>query len=171
MSLRGLMWVKSLMLAIIGIVIWRYFHTLSRARDGQEDGAEYFRKLVKFVPVGLAIGIMSPVAMLLIRGMLSDTLSWSDVGFLQALLRSAEWVTATASGVLSLVFLPRFSATYGSALFKREMTPAGVMVLIPAAFLLLLSLFNDGMTMERFSRLSRLQCHRLAVLIAQNNRQ
>lgn len=143
LSLRGLMWVQSLMLAIIAIVIWRYLHKLSRVRDGQQDGAEYFRKLVKFVPVGLAIGIMSPVSMLLVRGMLSGTLSWSDVGFLQALWRSTEWVTATAAGVLSLIFLPRFSATYGSARFKREMTRAGVMVLIPAACLLLLIFFNQ----------------------------
>lgn len=153
LSLRGLMWVQSLALAIIGIVIWRYLHKLSgrklsRDRDGQEDGAEYFRKLVKFVPVGLAIGIMSPVSMLLVRGMLSGTLSWSDVGFLQALWRSTEWVTATAAGVLSLIFLPRFSATFfsscgGSARFKREMTRAGVMVLIPAACLLLLIFFNQ----------------------------
>ena len=143
LSLGGLMWVQTLMLAIIGIVIWRYLDKLSRARDGQEDGAEYFRKLVKFVPVGLAIGIMSPVSMLLVRGMLSGALSWSDVGFLQALWRSTEWVTATAAGVLSLIFLPRFSATYGSARFKREMTRAGVMVLIPAACLLLLIFFNQ----------------------------
>jgi polysaccharide transporter, PST family len=143
LSLGGLMWVQTLMLAIIGIVIWRYLDKLSRARDGQEDGAEYFRKLVKFVPVGLAIGIMSPVSMLLVRGMLSGALSWSDVGFLQALWRSTEWVTATAAGVLSLIFLPRFSATYGSARFKREMTRAGMMVLIPAACLLLLIFFNQ----------------------------
>ena len=148
LSLRGLMWVQSLVLAIIGIVIWRYLHKLSggklsRARDRQQDGAEYFRKLVKFVPVGLAIGIMSPVSMLLVRGMLSGTLSWNDVGFLQALWRSTEWVTATAAGVLSLIFLPRFSATFGSARFKREMTRAGVMVLIPAACLLLLIFFNQ----------------------------
>ena len=161
--LRGLMWVQSLALAIIGIVIWRYLNKLSGhklpgrklsgARDGQEDGAEYFRKLVKFVPVGLAIGIMSPVSMLLVRGMLSGTLSWSEVGFLQALWRSTEWVTATAAGVLSLIFLPRFSATFfssygfssrgGSARFKKEMMRAGVMVLIPAACLLLLIFFNQ----------------------------
>ena len=105
--------------------------------------AEYFRKLVRFVPVGLAIGIMSPVSMLLVRGMLSGSLSWSDVGFLQALWRSTEWVTATAAGVLSLIFLPRFSATYGSMRFKTEMMRAGVMVLIPAACLLLLIFFNQ----------------------------
>jgi O-antigen/teichoic acid export membrane protein len=75
--------------------------------------------------------------------MLADTLSWSDVGFLQALWRSTEWVTATAAGVLSLIFLPRFSSTYGSERFKKEMTRAGAMVLVPAACLLLLIFFNQ----------------------------
>lgn len=142
LSLRGLMWVQSLVLAILGIVIWRYIHRLTRIRADDEGRAKYFRKLVRFVPVGLAIGIMSPVSMLLVRGLLSGSLSWNDVGLLQALWRSTEWVTATAAGVLSLIFLPRFSATCGSARFKPEMTRAGMMVLIPAACLLLL-IFNN----------------------------
>lgn len=143
LSLRGLMLVQCLVLLVIGSVIWRYLRKLSQARDEQEEGPEYFHKLVKFVPVGLAIGIMSPVSMLLIRGMLSGMLSWSDVGFVQALWRSTEWVTATAAGVLSLIFLPRFSTTYGSARFRQEMMRAGVIVLIPAACLLLLICLNQ----------------------------
>lgn len=143
LSLRGLMWVQSLLVAVIGIVIWNYLRKLSQPGEEHRNSREYFRKLVKFVPVGLAIGIMSPVSMLLVRGMLSGSLSWSDVGFLQALWRSTEWVTATAAGVLSLIFLPRFSSTYGSVRFKKEMTHAGMMVLIPAACLLLLIFFNQ----------------------------
>ncbi len=153
MSLRGLMLVQFFVLAVIGSLVWRYLRKLtggrlsgdrlSRAGEGHAGGREYVRKLAGFVPVGLAIGIMSPVSMLLIRGTLADSLSWSDVGFLQALWRSGEWVTATAAGVLSLVFLPRFSATYGSARFRQEMTRAGVMVLIPAACLLLLIYLNQ----------------------------
>ena len=143
LPLRGLMWVQSLLVAVIGIVIWNYLHKLSQPGEEHQNSKEYFRKLVKFVPVGLAIGIMSPVSMLLVRGMLSGSLSWSDVGFLQALWRSTEWVTATAAGVLSLIFLPRFSSAYGSVRFKKEMTRAGMMVLIPAACLLLLIFFNQ----------------------------
>lgn len=143
LSLRGLMLVQCSALLIICSVIWRYLHKLSQACDEQAEGAEYFQMLAKFVPVGLAIGIMSPVSMLLVRGMLSGMLSWNDVGFMQALWRSTEWVTATAAGVLSLIFLPRFSSTYGSAQFKSEMLRAGVLVLTPAACLLLLIFFNQ----------------------------
>jgi PST family polysaccharide transporter len=143
MPLRGLVWVQGLTTAIMAVAIWRYLYGLSGIRDGSGNEAAYFRKLVRFVPVGVVIGIMSPVAMLLVRGMLSSTLSWSDVGFLQALWRSTEWVTATAAGVLSLIFLPRFSSKYGSAGFGNELLRAGAMVLIPAACLLLLIFFNQ----------------------------
>jgi hypothetical protein len=139
-------------MAIIGIAIWQYLNKMFAfelpQRNGQEIRAEYFRKLVQFVPVGLMIGILSPLSMLLIRGMLSSSLSWSDVGFLQALWRSTEWVTATAAGVLSLIFLPRFSATYPTIHgrprpFQKEMLRAAVLVLIPTACLLLLIYFNQ----------------------------
>jgi len=143
LTLRGLIWVQSISLVTIGFVIWHYLRKLSQPGEKHENGKKYFRKLVKFVPVGLAIGIMSPISMLLVRGILSSSLSWSDVGFLQALWRSTEWVTATAAGLLSLIFLPRFSATYGSTRFKHEMKRAGWTVLIPAACLLLLVFFNQ----------------------------
>ncbi|HEY4698451.1 MAG TPA: hypothetical protein VIH29_10680 [Gallionella sp.] len=148
LSLRGLMWVQCFVLAIIGSVIWRYLYKLSGrklppAGGGQAGDTQYLRKLVSYVPVGLAIGIMSPVSMLLVRGMLSGSLSWDEVGFLQALWRSTEWVTATAAGVLSLVFLPRFSSSHGSERFKQEMMRAGLAVLIPAACLLLLIYLNQ----------------------------
>jgi PST family polysaccharide transporter len=142
-SLRGLIWVQTLLLAIFGLVIWHYLRKLSQPKEEREHGREYFRKLVRFVPVGLVIGIMSPVSMLLVRSVLSDSISWNDVGFLQALWRTTEWVTATAAGVLSLIFLPRFSSTYGSVRFKREMMRAAAMVLIPAGCLLLLIYLNQ----------------------------
>ena len=143
LPLRGLMLVQCGVLLVIGSAIWRYLRRLTQACNGQADETAYFPKLVKFVPVGLAIGIMSPVSMLLIRGLLSGMLSWGDVGFLQALWRASDWVTATAAGVLSLVFLPRLSSTYGSARFKGELMRAGAIVLVPAACLLLLIFCNQ----------------------------
>jgi len=147
LSLRGLLLAQCLALLLIGSAIWRHLRKLSGARDANTERTEYFDKLVKFVPVGLAIGIMSPVSVLLVRGMLSGSLSWDEVGFIQALWRSTEWVTATAAGVLSLIFLPRFSSTYGtrysSGQFKKEMTRAAALVLIPAACLLLVIFLNQ----------------------------
>ena len=87
---------------------------------------------------------MGPVSMLLMRDILSRTLSWDDAGYFQALWRCSEWVTATAAGVLSLIFLPRFSNTYGAARFRMEMLRAGAMVLGIAACLLMLIYINQS---------------------------
>lgn len=148
LSLRGLLLVQCFALAGIGSLVWHYLyklfgHQLSRHGGGHAADKEYVRKLVRFVPVGLVIGIMSPVSMLLVRSMLSSSLSWEEVGYLQALWRCTEWVTATAAGVLSLVFLPRFSSSHGTERFGREMMSAGAAVLIPAACLLLLIYLNQ----------------------------
>jgi len=143
LSLRELLLTQSLALFLLGAVLWRYMKTLSGNHDALGARPEYFDQLLKFVPVGLAIGIMSPVSVMLVRGMLSQLLSWDEVGFVQALWRSTEWVTATSAGVLSLIFFPRFSNTYGSMQFNRELARAAVIVLIPAGLLLLLIFFNQ----------------------------
>lgn len=147
LSLRGLMWVQCLVLAIIGIMVAHYVHKLPQSGkeqngNGQSVETEQLRKLARFVPVGLAIGIMSPISMLIVRATLSGTLSWNDAGIMQALWRSTEWVTATAVGVLSLIFLPRFSAAFGAVHFKKEIVRAGILLLLTAAGLLLLIYFN-----------------------------
>jgi PST family polysaccharide transporter len=143
LTLQGLVLTQVVGLALVATIAWRYINKLTTERPGtvalaHAGEAAYLHSLARFVPVGLAIGIMSPVSMLLVRGILAESLSWDEVGFLQALWRSTEWVTATAAGVLSLVFLPRLSATFGQPWFMREMTKAGLAVLIPAACLLLL---------------------------------
>lgn len=142
-SLGELLLVQCVILTIIGLVSWLYLRKLLQTDSTQKNEADYLRKLMKFVPVGLAIGIMSPASMLLVRGMLSHMLSWDEVGVLQALWRSTEWITTTAAGVFSLIFLPRFSNAYGSARFKFEMKRASLMVLIPTACLLLTIFFNQ----------------------------
>lgn len=143
LSLRALVWVQCAVLAGIAALVWRHLRKLTRGHADRPLSAQHRRQLVRFVPVGLAIGIMSPVAMLLVRGMLAETLSWDEVGFMQALWRCSEWGTATAAGVLSLIFLPRFSSTYGTARFRHEMLRAAALVLFPAAGLLLLIYANQ----------------------------
>lgn len=142
-SLRALIWVQCAVLSAIAALVCRHLRKLMRGHADRTLGAQPFRQLMRFVPVGLAIGIMSPVSMLLVRSMLAETLSWDEVGFMQALWRSSEWVTTTAAGVLSLVFLPRFSHTCGSTSFKQEMLRAAALVLLPAAILLLLICANQ----------------------------
>ncbi|MGA8147732.1 MAG: hypothetical protein WB870_09190 [Gallionellaceae bacterium] len=109
----------------------------------QAGDAVALRKLAHFMVAGLAIGIMSPASMLLVRGTLADELSWNDAGLMQALWRATEWVTSCAAGVLSLIFLPRLSASNGTARFNRELRRAVLVVLSPSALLLWLIFINQ----------------------------
>lgn len=114
-----------------------------RRLANQAGDAVALRKLARFMVAGLAIGIMSPASMLLVRGTLADELSWNDAGLMQALWRATEWVTSCAAGVLSLIFLPRLSASNGTARFNRELRRAALVVLSPSALLLWLIFVNQ----------------------------
>ena len=111
--------------------------TAGRA-EAQSGRTTRLRPLVRFIPVGLTIGVMSPASMLLMRAGLGESLSWHEVGHFQALWRLGDWVTALASGMLSLVFLPRLSASWGSNRFPLELRRSAWAVLVPAAGLLAL---------------------------------
>lgn len=143
LSLRALISVQCLALFGIASLVYCHLQKLTYGHAEHTADTQHLRQLLRFVPVGLSIGIMSPVAMLMVRGLLADALSWDEVGMMQALWRCSEWVTATAAGVLSLIFLPRFSSTYGTALFNREMLRAAALVLLPAALMLLLIYMNQ----------------------------
>lgn len=130
---------QCLTLLLVALPMGWYMHKLA----GHTAGEAALRKLAHFIPVGLAIGILSPASMLFIRGILASALSWDDAGLMQALWRSTEWVTSVAAGVLSLVFLPRLSATSGTLQFATELRRAAMAVLPLAALLLLLIFFQQ----------------------------
>lgn len=138
-ELRGLAAVQCLALLLVALPMGWY---LLRLAAYAEDGVA-LRKLAHFIPVGLAIGIMSPVSMLIVRGALGATLSWDEAGLMQALWRSTEWVTGGAAGVLSLIFLPRLSAMNATPRFTHELRRAALFVLLPSALLLLVLFFNQ----------------------------
>jgi hypothetical protein len=106
------------------------------------------KRLQRYMVAGLSIGILSPVAMLVARSTLSGALSWGDAGIVQALWRSSEWITAIASGMLWMVALPRFSATYRSARFFPELARVAGVTLLLAAALLLLLWINQAVVLE-----------------------
>jgi len=102
-----------------------------------------WRDLAKYLPVGLSIGILSPASMLIARSILSQSLSWRDVGVLQALWRSSDWITSIAAGLMSFYFLTRFSRAAGAGALTRELLHAAAFILIPAGVLLGLLLVNQ----------------------------
>lgn len=98
------------------------------------------RQLLRYMPAGVAIGILSPGSMLAARSIVSGALSWHAAGELQALWRVSDWVGSLAAGVLSVYFLPRLSASAGTPRFALELRRAALATLLPsaAAFAMLL---------------------------------
>jgi len=144
LPIAGMALAQAAALLLIAGPVWRHLGRLVRTgappapREAQGELAAGLRN---YIPVGLAIGIMSPASMLLIRGQLSGSLGWEDVGYLQALWRTSEWVTSTAAGALSLIFLPRVAAAWGTVRFRGELARAAGYVLLPSAVLLALLYF------------------------------
>ena len=88
---------------------------------------------MRYLPAGVAIGILSPASLLLARGGVAGALSPHDAGVMQALWRSSEWITGVAAGVLSVWFFPKLSARHGSPGFRGELLRALTTVLVAAA--------------------------------------
>jgi O-antigen/teichoic acid export membrane protein len=89
---------------------------------------------------GISIGILSPASMLAARAIVSSGISWHEAGQLQALWRVSDWVGSIAAGVMSVYFLPRMSAAYGTAQFGAVLRRCARTTLIPAGLALLLLL-------------------------------
>lgn len=93
--------------------------------------------LARYVLPGLAIGILSPLSMIVVRSVVADALSWHESGVLQALWRVSDWICGFASGVLAVLYLPRFAAAYPGGLAPALRESAWT-VLFPSAGLFLL---------------------------------
>ena len=100
----------------------------SAAQSGPAAG-----QLLRYVPPSLAIGVLSPGAMIGARSIVSDALSWHMAGELQALWRVSDWVAAVAGGVLSVHFLPRLSASAGTPRFGADLARVARTLLLPCA--------------------------------------
>jgi len=91
------------------------------------------RSLRRYIAPGLVIGVLTPLAMVASRAIVSAEMSWHEVGLLQALWRVSDWVASLAAGVMAVHFLPRLSTTYGTPQFAAEMKRAALTTILPAA--------------------------------------
>lgn len=98
---------------------------------------ESLMALLRFVPAGLAIGILSPASMAWARSEIGSHLSWQAAGQVQAIWRSTDWITLAMAGILNAHFLPRLSAASGRAAFLAELGRAAKATVLPTLVLLL----------------------------------
>jgi len=114
--------------AVAAVIVLRR----SRAVDRLE-----LRRLLHFAPAGIAIGLLSPIAMILARARISDSLSWEHVAMVQAVWRANEWTTAVVAGMLYVHYLPKLGAATGRQAFNRVLGHAAAVTLAPAALAML----------------------------------
>jgi PST family polysaccharide transporter len=89
--------------------------------------------LERYVLPGLAIGILSPASMLVVRSVVAEALSWHESGVLQALWRISDWICGFAAGVLSVLYLPRLAAAHPHPGLAPALREAAKSVLLPSA--------------------------------------
>jgi PST family polysaccharide transporter len=110
---------------------------------GAEAPAADYEPLRRYILPGLVIGLLTPLATVAVRDIVSARMSWHDVGLLQALWRVSDWVGNVAAGVMAVYFLPRLSAANGTPRFAAELKRAALSTVLPAgAALALLALFQ-----------------------------
>lgn len=96
------------------------------------------RALERYILPGLAIGILSPASMLVVRSVVAGSLSWHEAGVLQALWRISDWICGLAAGLLSVVYLPRLAAAHPQGALARVLGESVRTALAPSALLFLL---------------------------------
>ena len=100
----------------VPITVW-YF---SQSCRPLKDNTGQLKALLTFLPAGLSIGLLSPLSLIAARELMGVALGWEAVASVQAIWRSADWVAAFVSGMLSLVFLSRMSRAISACKAERE---------------------------------------------------
>ena len=94
--------------------------------------------LLRFVPAGIAIGLLSPSAAILGRTRIGEVLSWDHAGIAQAIWRTNEWIVCVTGGLLNVYFLPQLGATKDRVAFVAVLRRAAWQTLVPAGVLMAL---------------------------------
>ena len=98
-------------------------------------------KLKKFIGAGFAIGILTPLSVMIARSAIASDLDWNSVGIATALWRVSDWVLCAAQAVLYFHFLPLLSKSADDQLQSR-LTKVILQVFIPSVFAFLLLLIG-----------------------------
>lgn len=114
--------------AIVLFFVARAAHAPQRTDD---------RALERYIVPGVAIGVLSPLSLLLARSLVADALSWHESGVLQALWRISDWICGFAGGLLGVLYLPRMAAAYAEGRLAPVVRESMKTVLAPSALLFL----------------------------------
>ncbi len=95
------------------------------------------RLLLRYVPAGLSIGLLTPLSGLVIRSTLASQLGWDAAGSATALWRASDWIVSGAAGVLYFHYLPWLSQQVQQGPVWPALRHIGQRVTLPGAISLL----------------------------------
>jgi hypothetical protein len=99
---------------------------------------EWGRSLVGFIPAGLAIGIFSPLCVLLARSLIANQQSWEVAGQATAVWRASDWILSGAVTILYYHFLPLLSCEAVQGKINGAIWRITKQVMIPSAIALII---------------------------------
>ena len=94
--------------------------------------------LVKYLPAGFSIGLLTPLSMLISRSLIVNNLDWESAGATVALLRASDWILNIAQSTLYFYFLPKISKEINQTNPIKALFRITVYVLVPSFIALVL---------------------------------
>lgn len=113
------------------------FHMLKAYPQSRAHLVNATLKLKKFIGAGFAVGILTPLSVMIARSTIASDLDWNSVGIATALWRASDWILCAAQAVLYFHFLPLLSKNTDGALHSR-LNKVIIQVFIPSAVAFLL---------------------------------
>jgi hypothetical protein len=98
---------------------------------------EWGRCLMNFIPAGLAIGIISPLCVLLARSLIANQQSWDIAGQTTAVWRASDWILSGVITILYYHFLPLLSRDAVLGKMNKTIWTITKQIMIPSAIALM----------------------------------
>lgn len=122
---------RALLVAALLALVWAGVRPHVVAPDWRHWSRAHRAELARFLWMGVAIGVLTPVGQMLARSSVAAQHGWEAVAAMQGLWRMGAWVGSVAAGLMALWLLPRWSRA-GHPPAARTLLRDGMKVVLPA---------------------------------------
>jgi len=127
---------RALLVAALLALVWLGVRPHITSPDWRHWSRAHRAELARFLWMGVAIGVLTPVGQMLARSSVATEYGWEAVAAMQGLWRMGAWVGSVAAGLMALWLLPRWSRA-GHPPAAGTLLRDGMKVVLPAWLCLL----------------------------------
>ena len=127
---------RALLVAALLALVWLGVRPHVVSPDWRHWSRAHRAELSRFLWMGVAIGLLTPVGQMLARSSVAAQHGWEAVAAMQGLWRMGAWVGSVAAGLMALWLLPRWSRA-GRPPALATLLRDGLKVALPAWLCLL----------------------------------